>query len=206
MIKKLAAGAGALGTVLFTLSFTINGALRPDYNPSQRYISELAIGPLGWIQILSFLVLGICIILFSLGVKAAFPTGKASRAAPVLFMIIGICYILSGVFVTDPYAMFDNQQTLHGIIHGIVGAVVFSLSAAAFFVLWRRFRVDTAWKSLSVYSLVSGIAMVVLIVLMKVGQLKAGFFHEYAGVVQRCCLMLSYMLVFLISVRMSKQG
>ena len=114
-------------------------------------------------------------------------------------MIIGVCYILSGVFVTDPYAMFDNQQTFHGIIHGIVGAVVFSLSAAACFVLRQRFCGDAAWKSLSVYSLVSGIAMVVLIVLMKVGQLQPGFFHEYAGLVQRCCLLLSYVLVFLVS-------
>ena len=84
MIKKLAARAGVIGTVLFTLSFTINGALRPNYNPMQRYISELAIGPHGWIQIVSFLVLSICVILFSLGVKAAFPTGEASCSAPVL--------------------------------------------------------------------------------------------------------------------------
>ena len=65
-----------------------------------------------------------------------------SKAGPVLFFIMGACYFLSGPFVTDPASMFDNQLTLHGTLHGIFGAVVFSLSAASCFVFWRRFRVD----------------------------------------------------------------
>ena len=206
MLKKTAALVGMVGPVLFTLSFTINGLLRADYNPAQRYVSELSIGPQGWVQIVSFLVLGVSIMLFSFGVKAAFPTGKSSRAAPVLFMIIGISYFLSGPLVTDPQAMFDNQQTLHGIIHGILGALVFSLSAACCFVLWRRFRVEEEWKSLSAFSFAAGVAMTVLIVLMKIGQLQSGLFHDWAGLVQRCCLVIFYVWVFLVSYKIKKQG
>ena len=78
MLKKIASWAGMLGPTMFALSFTLNGCLRSDYNPAQRYVSELSIGPTGWIQIISFMILGICIVLFSLGVKASFSTGKAS--------------------------------------------------------------------------------------------------------------------------------
>ena len=202
MLKKIAPLAGMLGTALFTLSFTVNGFLRGDYDPVQNYISELAIGSTGWIQSASFLFLGAAIIIFALGVKAAFPDGRASRSAPVIFLIIGACYILSGLFVTDPHSMFDNQQTAHGIIHGIAGAVVFSLSAASCFVLWRRFRADEKWKSLSAVSLAAGIAMAVLIVLMKIGQLQTGLLHDFAGLVQRCCLITSYAWIFAISVKM----
>jgi len=204
MVEKIASRAGMLGTVLFTFSFTINGLLRPDYNPVQRYISELSIGPMGWIQIVSFMFFGVSVVLFSLGVKEAFPTGKASRAAPVLFMIIGISYFLSGPFVTDPQAMFDNQQTIHGVVHGIFGAVVFSLSAANCFVLWRRFRIDEKWKSLSFFFLAAGIAMTILIVQMKLGQLQIGLLHNWAGIIQRCCLIISYAWIFTISFKMEK--
>ena len=204
MAEKIAARAGMLGTALFTLSFTINGFLRPNYNPVQRYVSELSIGPMGWVQIVSFMFLGASIVLFSFGVRAAFPTGKASRAAPVLFNIIGIGYFLSGPFVTDPQAMFNNQQPLSGIIHGIAGALVFSLSAASCFVLWRRFRTDEKWQSLSAFSLAAGIIMAVLIILMKIGQLQTGLLHNWAGLVQRCCLSVSYVWIFLVSFKMEK--
>ena len=205
-MKKTASWAGILGTVLFTLSFTLNGWLRPDYHPMQMYVSELAIGPSGWIQMVSFIGLGISFMLFSPGIRATFPTGSASRAAPILLGIIGISYVFSGVFVTDPQAMFDNQQTLHGIVHGVFGAMVFSLSAASCFVLWHRFRVDAAWRPLATFSLAAGIAMCVLIVLMKIGQLQTGLLHQWAGVVQRCCLLISYAWIFVISLRMKKQG
>jgi len=204
MNKKVAGLAGMLGTALFTLSFIINGFLQSDYNPIQRYISELSIGTSGWIQIVSFMFLGVSIVLFSFGVKTVFPTGRASRAAPILLLIIGISYFLSGIFVTDPQAMFDNQQTLHGIIHGILGALVFSMSAICCFVFWRRFHIDKEWQSLSVFSFIAGVAMTILIVLMKIGQLQTGLLHDWAGVVQRCCLIFSYVLIFLVSYKIRK--
>lgn len=204
MIKKIASWAGMLGPALFTLSFTVNGFLRPGYSPARMYISELSIGPRGWIQILSFMFLGVSILLFALGLRASFPAGRASRSAPVLFMIIGVCYILSGPFVTDPASMFDNQQTLHGTLHGIFGAIVFSLSAASCFVFWRCLRINGKRKPLSAVSLIAGIIMAVLIVLMKIGQLQTGVLHDWAGVVQRCCLITSYALIFTVSLRMRK--
>ena len=201
MLKKTAPWAGMLGPALFTLSFTLNGQLRPGYSPVRRYISELSIGPGGWIQMLSFIWLGICLLLFALGLRAFLPEGKAARAAPALFSIIGVCYILSGPFVTDPAAMFDNQQTLHGTLHGIFGALVFSLSAAVCFVLWRSFARANRGL-LAAFSLAAGIIMVLLIALMKAGQLQAGILSDWAGVIQRCCLLTSYALIFAVAFRM----
>ena len=206
MSRKIGGMAGIVGTVLFTLSFTVNGALRADYDPLRRYVSELSIGPQGWIQIVSFVVLGLSLMVFALGVSAALYGGRVARAAPMLLLVVGVSYVLSGPFVTDPQAMFDNQQTAHGVIHGIVGALVFSLSAAGCFVLWRRFRTDDAWRSLSGFSLTAGIVMAALIVCMKIGQLQSGPLHDLAGLVQRCCLITSYAWICLISARMLKTG
>ena len=206
MMRKIAGLAAVAGTTLFVISFTLHGFLRADYSPVRNYVSELAIGATGWVQIVSFLILGACMIVFAFGIGQEFPSGRASRAAPILFGIMGISYILSGLFVTDPQAMFDNQQTPHGMIHGLVGAVVFSLSATVCFVLWRRFRREDAWKSLSGISLAAGVIMTILIVLMKIGQLQDGVLHEGAGVVQRCCLITSYVWIDVIACKMVKQG
>ena len=200
-IQKAASWAGMLGTALFALSFMINGFIAPNYNPVRMYISELSIGSTGWIQILSFMLFGSALFLFALGLRGIFPTGMASRAGWILFVIIGISYFLSGPFITDPAAMFDNQQTLHGVVHGILGAIVFSLSMVVCFVFWRRFRKDDKWKPLSALSLICGIVMAVLIVLMKIGQLQTGLLSDYAGVVQRVCLITSYVWIFAVSLK-----
>ena len=202
--QKAAALAGMLSTALFTLSFVINGFFHTGYDPVRMYISELSIGAGGWVQIVSFMLFGPALFIFALGLKAVFPTGRASRSGPILFMIISVCYFLSGPFVTDPAAMFDNQQTLHGVIHGILGAVVFSLSAAVCFVFWRRFRKEGAWKPLSAFSLICGVVMFVFIVLMKVGQLQSGLLSDWAGMIQRICLIISYIWIFTVSVKMRR--
>ena len=205
MAKKIRGLPGMIGVVLFTLSFTIHGWWRPDYDPVQNYISELAIGASGWIQVASFWLLGVAVVCFAMDVRRAVRGGKASRVVPMLLAIVGIGYVLSGVFVTDPQAMFDNQQTLHGVIHGVVGAVVFSLSMVCCFVFWRRFRMEAQWKPMAVFSFMAGVAMAVLIVLMKIGQLQVGLLHDWAGVIQRCCLLISYVWIFLLSFRIKRQ-
>ncbi len=57
--KQLAVWAGMIGPVLFAATFTIEGWLRPGYNPNSMFVSELSLGPRGWIQILNFIVFGV---------------------------------------------------------------------------------------------------------------------------------------------------
>lgn len=83
--------------------------------------------------------------------------------------------------------MFD-QVSVHGIIHGIFGAVVFSLAPVTCFVFHRRMRTDPALQALAPWTLAAGILLVVGIVLLKVSQLPGGLF-PYKGLVQRAVLL-----------------
>jgi hypothetical protein len=40
--------------------------------------------------------------------------------------------------------------------------------------------------------------------LMKIGQLQTGVLNDLAGIIQRCCLIISYALIFTVSLRMRK--
>jgi len=206
LLKKLAPWAGMLGPILFTLTFTLAELLRPGYHPIRMYVSELSIGPRGWIQIVNFMVLGLCLMVFALGVSKAFPTGKASRAGPVLLTVVAACYFISGPLVTDPASMFDNQQSVQGLLHGIFGALVFSLSPVCCFVFWRRFRVDPDWKSLQLWTLIAGIVMVVIVPLMKVAQPLSSPVNAWAGLIQRCSLITFYAWIFTFSLGLKKKG
>ena len=42
-----------------------------------------------------------------------------------------------------------DQMTWHGVLHGIFGALVFSLSPVSCFVFFRRFRRDPLWHALA---------------------------------------------------------
>ena len=196
MIKKLTPLLGTVGPVLFTISFTTNGLLRSDYDPKHNYVSELSIGPHGWIQIVSFMFLGLCLLGFAAGIFKTIQDGKASRAGPILLSIIALCYFVSGPLVTDPSAMFDNQQSLQGFLHGIFGALVFALSPVCAFVYWLRFRIDPKWKHLQNWTLIAVIMMLATVVLMKIAQPQASPLNMWAGIIQRCSLLSFYAWVF----------
>jgi len=204
IIQRAAPWAGLIGTVIFTLSFTLNGIFTPDYDPVQRYVSELSLGPHGWIQIVNFMFLGVCLMVFAFGVSRSFPSGKASRAGPALLIIIAACYFISGPLVTDPLSMFDNQQSVSGILHGIFGALVFALSPVCCFVFWRRFRADPDWKRMQTWTFVAGIVMAIIVVLMKIAQPHSSALNEWAGLIQRCSLLTFYAWVFAFSLGLRK--
>jgi hypothetical protein len=44
-----------IGPALFVLVFTLEGWLRPGYDPLAMYVSALSLGPSGWIQITQLL-------------------------------------------------------------------------------------------------------------------------------------------------------
>ena len=164
--RAIAGWAGMIGSALFVAIFTLEGWLRPSYDPRSTFISELSIGPRGWIQILNFIILGILFLLFTWGVAAEFRKGKASKAGPILLAIIGFSFLVSGPLVTDLAGTPRDQMSLQGILHGIFGALVFSLSPVSCFVFWRRFRQDQNWKHLQGWTLAVGIITLAAVVLL----------------------------------------
>ena len=112
------------GATLFVVVFLLEGWLRPGYSPTSIFVSELSLGPRGWVQIASFVVTGALIIVLGHGLAVALGGGAAAIAGPLLLLLIGVALMASGPFITDPSTMVD-QHSVHGVIHGLFGAVVF---------------------------------------------------------------------------------
>jgi hypothetical protein len=198
-----------IGSALFVTVFTVEGFLRQGYDPRSTFISELSIGARGWIQILNFIVLGILFITFTWGVADEFRTGKASRAGSVLLGIIGFSFLVSGPFVTDVAGTPRDQMSLHGLIHGIFGALVFSLSPISCFVFWRRFREDPGWKHLAGWTLAAGIITSLAVILLSAATKTTvipNAFTPWNGVIQRMVIIPYLIWIFSFALMLRRPG
>jgi hypothetical membrane protein len=198
--RRLAAWAGIIGPALFVAGFMIEGWLRPGYEPLSTFVSALSLGPHGWIQIVNFIILGVLLLVFSSGVAAEFPTGKASRGGPILLTIIAILFIVSGPFVMDPTGTPLNHVTVHGTIHGLAGGIIFLLMPITCFVFLRRFRVDPNWQSLQWWTLALGIIIATAVVLLTITTKQPGLqnvFKEWLSLIQRTIIVPFMLWLFL---------
>lgn len=208
---QLTSWAGIIGPILFVAIFTLEGWLRPGYKPFRMYISELSLGPRGWIQIVNFIVFGLLLLVFTRGIAAEFQSGKTARAGIVLLTILAISFLVSGPFVMDPAGTPQNQMTLHGTLHGIFGGIVFTLMPISCFVFLRRFREDPKWQFLEWPSLALGtISAVGVILLTFATKLPTqNVFNEWPGLIQRTAIVpfMIWLFIFALGIlRQSKQG
>jgi hypothetical protein len=189
------------GAVLFVSVFTVAGWLDPGYSWTSMFVSELSLGPRGWVQILNFVLTGALVLAFGRGLAAHFSTGAASRAGPVLVQGIGVSLMVSGPFTTDPSSMFDQTST-HGVVHGIFGALVFTFAPVTCFVFYRRFRSDPAWHPLAGWTLAAGVVLALGIGLLKVSQQPGSGLFEWKGLVQRVILVVFMAWIFAVASRL----
>jgi hypothetical protein len=208
-IRRVAAWAGMIGSVLFVLVFTLEGFLRPGYKPLEMYISALSLGPRGWVQVTNFILLGILLFAFSRGVAAEFPTGKASRWGLILMTTIAVLFVVSGPFVMDPAGTPQNQATVHGTIHGLAGGIIFLLMPISMFVFLRRFRADPNWQPLRVWTLALGIieaaAVLFFTIVSKAPDLLSTF-SGWIGLIQRTALVPFMIWIFIFALKFLKRS
>src|SRR5438309_4567248 len=121
---------GLFGPPVFVAVFLIEGATRPGYSAWRNYVSSLATGDGGWVQVANFIVWGTLAIAFAIGLVRA-----GARAVGALLFLYGCGLVIAGVFVTDPGLGYPPDappvHTAHGMIHGLAGLAVFTINAVA---------------------------------------------------------------------------
>jgi hypothetical protein len=189
--RKLSAWAGILAPLIFVSVFTVEGVLRNGYDPMSMYISALSLGNRGWIQISNFIVLGLLLFIFTLGLSKEFQTGKASRGGVITFYIISLLFFISGPFVMDPAETPADQMSVHGLIHGVSGGIVFLLMPIIIVIFLRRFSSDSNWQSFRWWTLILGtieaMGVIVFTYVSKIPVEQNTYIH-FLGLFQRIAL------------------
>jgi len=153
---------GAIGPVLFMITFFIDGATRPGYEPWRNLVSQLSTGERGWVQIANFELCGALLLVGTSGLLRI----RASRVVTLLLGVLAVGLIAAGVFATDPGFGYPpgerepTQPTFHDMVHGVVSVIVFFTLSVLPVVVALQARSSRRWAW---YSLLSGVAALVFI-------------------------------------------
>jgi hypothetical membrane protein len=168
-IRRLAF-AGIIGPPLFILLTIVEDVLQYRFLVTTGNdplvvspFSVNALGPTGWLQVLSFILFGLSIIALALGLHRGVQAGKWSKIAIGLLIVVGVTMILSGIFTEDSVKP-GNPMTFHGLVHDLSFFAFLLVQMAMYFFLWWRFRQDERWRGYDWYSLVVGILVLPLFV------------------------------------------
>ena len=168
-----AALAGIIGPVLFggvllALSvlehdFMLGIGWRPVADPSGAWPSGLALGPYGLAQVVNFVVSGLLLSFFAIGLHLGTRDGHGSPLGPAFLFVAGAAMALMG-FETDPIRRI-GPRSLHGLIHDAAFVIFVLAFLAALFSLWRRLEADPRWRGHARYTLATGILAVLLLLM-----------------------------------------
>jgi hypothetical protein len=174
-------GYGVLAGVVFEASVLIQGLTRRGFRLAHHDASLLSNGPLGWIQIATFLVAGAMTIACAAGMRRALAdagragtelagtelarTGRAGRWGPALVAVYGAALMAAGLLRADPADGFGPGApaakaahiSWHAAGHLVSAGVGFIALIVACFVVARYFG-RGRHRGLAVYSRVSGLA------------------------------------------------
>lgn len=152
----LTAGAVA-GLVITTVSLTL-AFTRPGFDPTRHANSLLALGDWGWVQSVNFVVCGLLLLAFGVGIWRSTVGVRSGRIAAVCVAVYGL---LAGVVVgfnpADPGFGFPPgapkgypgvaEMSTSAKIHGVAGLLGFLAVTCGCFALARYFAIvgDRLW-------------------------------------------------------------
>jgi hypothetical protein len=197
---------GVIGPLFFISVFLIAGATRPDYSPLRHPISSLAYGGWGWMQSINFVISGLLLFAFAIGLRRMLRPLRGSVWGPLLIGLAGIGFIGAGFFVADPLngyppgtPLIPTERTVHGLLHDLFGIPVFLGLPIAGFVFRRQFARmrERRWAT---YSALNGLAMLTAFMLTSMGFNQVPGFADFAGLFQRLTITLGLSWIMLLAI------
>ncbi|HYB03070.1 MAG TPA: DUF998 domain-containing protein [Nitrososphaerales archaeon] len=184
---RIGGWAGIIVPILFVVLVIIESLLRSGYSQISDEISYLGVGPYEIIQNSNFLITGILSIIFGLGLGATLST--ASRVSKVkttiaTVILFGLGLIFAGItlLLASPYSENSPIAIEYYYLHTFASFVAFIAIIVAQFLTWRALRNNNLkdWRSFRVFSLVSGILSVNLLLVFLLT-----FTSDYKGLTER---------------------
>lgn len=149
--------AGIAGPAIFAVTLLGQDVLRDDYDPLAAATADPMVGTWGWVQQANFIVLGLLLVAFAVGlhrgVRVAGPGVVASAAIAVsgLGMAVAALFPLSDDATDFAAEVRDLNNRVFGVSVG-VGLILMS---------WRFIR-DVRWRGVADYVALSGVAWLVM--------------------------------------------
>ncbi|GAA0991706.1 hypothetical protein GCM10009555_079460 [Acrocarpospora macrocephala] len=134
--------APVYGIVSYGQAFT-----RESFDLTRHPLSVLSNGDLGWLQISTFVVMGVLAVAGSIGLRRALRGRLGGVWAPRLVLVFGVTTVLAGIFTMDPMDGFPTGTPLgmpasmswHSIAHNASASIGFTALIVACFIFGRHY-------------------------------------------------------------------
>jgi hypothetical protein len=138
--RVAAAGAFAVALIIVALH-----AIKPELEPSWRFISEYAIGRHGWIMKLAFLIWAASCAALALALRQEVRTFLGRTGVAVL-LIVAAALVVAGLFAQDPVTAKPDELSTSGTLHGIASMIgIPGIPVAAMLISSSLWRTNPAW-------------------------------------------------------------
>ena len=199
-LNKLALG-GVIGPLLFTIIVVLCGSLRPNYDHSYNFISEL--GATGTsnellMNFAGFIPTGILLFLFAISLRMIMPEQRFLRIGSIFIMLFGLGVMIAGIYSCD--AGCPSQGSYENMIHERVSGPAFGSAALGILLTSLAFRKMPAWHRYWRYSMSTAILSFACIF----GLINAIEIDSLKGVWQRLFLVMVFLWCIVIGTRVHK--
>ena len=155
---KLAALAGMIGPLLLGSVITILTILERGFmlsigwklNAPLDWPSGLALGPLGWIMTLTFLLSGFLILIFASGLRLSL--SRVPLASLSIWLLIAAGFGVIGLISPTDKTIRTTPATWHGRLHDASFTVIGLTLMPAMILFGFVFLRDKHWKNLALYT------------------------------------------------------
>jgi hypothetical protein len=140
--SRTAAWLSFVAAAAFVALLAALHALKPELDPSWRFISEYELGDYGWMMQLAFFSLALSCASLGIAIRSQVRT-IAGYFGLALLLLSAVGMTMGGVFVTDSITATGDLRTSQGKLHEL-GAMLDAVPFAALLVSWSLSR-NQAW-------------------------------------------------------------
>lgn len=192
-IFQIVAICGMLSPIVYTAMWILGGILQSDYNHIRDDISSLFAVDAPNQRLMQYFIIvsSVLLFVFYLGLHDGLNDG-GSIAGPLLFIISSGLGVLVAFFF--PLDVGGEITTLRGKMHLILVMGSGVLTIVGMVALWFRLQFVEAWSMFAVYSLISAIVSLILIIVSGI------FIHsKYRGLLERLSVTPYQLYYFILS-------
>jgi len=178
-INTIPALVGIVGPIVVVVGDIAASLSILGYSPVRDSISSLALTPIGWLQSICFLAMGLLLEIFVAGLFLNIRRARGFHLGIGLLALCGFVLMLIAAFRMDAPGA---QRTTAGIIHTVTSYGLGLLFPIAILSLTPSLKSTPNWRNIFVYTLVAGVLAFGLII----GALltdQAGWFGLYERII-----------------------
>lgn len=162
-IHSIPALVGIVGPVVVVVGDLAASLSIPGYSAIRDSVSSLALTPIGWLQSIGFVAMGLLLEIFVAGLLFNIHRARGFHVSIGLLIFCGFGLLLIGAFRMDPTGA---PRTIEGIIHSATAYALSWSFPIAILLLTPSLKSDRNWKNIFVYTLVAGVLALALAVVL----------------------------------------